>query len=79
MKLELYKVNIDPERIYFYFDNLFDGNKRLGEAINNLFNENWRDIFDDIKMGYEESFGLVFRNLGQMFYKKIPFNNIYLP
>ena len=43
------------ENFHINFDNLFDGDKALSDNVNNVINENWRDVFNDVKSGYEEA------------------------
>lgn len=32
-----------------HFENLFNGDARLGDAMNNLLNENWEALFEDVE------------------------------
>ncbi|KAJ3650923.1 hypothetical protein Zmor_016998 [Zophobas morio] len=54
------KVIMDPKNVHFNFDNLFDGDKQLGDNINNVLNENWKEVFDDVHDGYSELVGQIF-------------------
>lgn len=78
MRLVDYKVSIVPEKMTFRFDNLFNGDKRLGDEINKVLNENWDSIFNDVKAGYDESFGLIFKDLANRVFTRVPFNEIFL-
>jgi hypothetical protein len=42
-------VTLNPELISFNFENLFDGNKELGDNTNQVLNDNWKEVFDDVK------------------------------
>ncbi|KAJ3664928.1 hypothetical protein Zmor_000460 [Zophobas morio] len=44
-KLEAMRINLE---------NLFDGNKELGDKINVVLNENWKGIFQDLKDVYQK-------------------------
>lgn len=73
-----YDVTIQPERMYYQFDNLFDGDQRLGDEINKVLNENWDSIYNDVKPGYEKSFGLIFQGLAEAVFSRVPINNIFI-
>lgn len=78
MKIVDYKVSIVPERMVFKFDNLFNGNQRLGDEINRVVNENWDAVFNDVKANYDESFGLIFKDLANRVFGRVPFDEIFL-
>lgn len=67
-----------PERVVFKFDNLFDGDKRLGSEINTVLNENSADVFADVKSGYEESLGIVFKDVASRVFNRVAMKDIFL-
>uniref|UniRef100_A0A7G3AJ96 Putative hemolymph juvenile hormone binding protein n=1 Tax=Lutzomyia longipalpis TaxID=7200 RepID=A0A7G3AJ96_LUTLO len=78
LKLENYKARFTTTRIFFFFDNLFGGDKALAKSANEFFNDNWRIFFDAMKP-------LLFKLVGQFFgtilnepFSKIPYNNFFL-
>ncbi|GJQ81234.1 hypothetical protein Trydic_g20453 [Trypoxylus dichotomus] len=73
-----YVVTIKPEKMQYQFDNLFDGDERLGSEINKVINENWESIYNDVKGGYEKSFGLIFRGLAESLFSRVPYNEIFI-
>ncbi|KAH0815653.1 hypothetical protein GEV33_007138 [Tenebrio molitor] len=60
-------LTLDPELVSFNFENLFNGDKKLGDNVNQVLNDNWREIFDDVIQDYIEVFNkiliAVFNNL----------------
>ncbi|XP_063926606.1 circadian clock-controlled protein daywake-like [Zophobas morio] len=48
------KMHSDVEHAHFQIDNLFDGNKELGDNLNMVINDNWREVADDLKPEYNE-------------------------
>lgn len=78
MRLVDYKLTTEPKRVYFHFDNLFNGDPVLAPTTLNFFNEHWKDIYDEIKPQYEESFGIVFKEISNRIFTKVPFNEIFL-
>ncbi|XP_044260730.1 protein takeout-like isoform X2 [Tribolium madens] len=57
------RLVMEPELIKFKFDNLFNGDKELGDKINQVFNDNSKEVFGDVKSSYEEAFGQIFTNI----------------
>uniref|UniRef100_A0A2S2PPC5 Protein takeout n=1 Tax=Schizaphis graminum TaxID=13262 RepID=A0A2S2PPC5_SCHGA len=61
------------------FDNLFNGDKALGDNMNVFLNENWRELVVELQPAIEEVFGTAFKEIGQQFLNRIPLNQIVLP
>lgn len=73
-----YKVTTRPKKMEFYFDNLFDGkNKELADNVNAVLNENWKELFEEVRPGYEEAYGIIFRNYAEMIFTKVPLDKIF--
>jgi hypothetical protein len=64
-------VTLNPELISFKFENLFDGNKELGDNTNQVLNDNWKEVFDDVKSGYSEVFSQILIKLYDSFFSKV--------
>ncbi|KAJ8917358.1 hypothetical protein NQ315_002380 [Exocentrus adspersus] len=73
-----YTVTLRPERVIFKFDNLFDGDARLGDEIGKVLNDNWDEVFTDVRDGYEKSFGLIFHGLANRVFTRVPLKDIFL-
>ncbi|KAJ8958535.1 hypothetical protein NQ318_002330 [Aromia moschata] len=73
-----YTVTLRPEKVIFKFDNLFDGDVRLGNEINKVLNDNWDEVFTDVRDGYESSFGLIFHSLADRVFSKVALKDIFL-
>lgn len=42
-------VDVSVKNGKFYFENLFNGNKELGEQTNTFINENWQELYKELK------------------------------
>nr|CAH7712250.1 unnamed protein product [Callosobruchus chinensis] len=73
-----YTITLTPEKMTYKFDNLFDGDKALGDNINQVLNENWSDVFSDVREGYEKGIGAIFHNLANRVFSIVPLEEIYL-
>ena len=73
-----YTVTLRPEIVQFNFANLFNGDNRLGDEINRVLNENWDAVFGDVRAGYEKSFGIIFQDLANRVFTRVPTKDIFL-
>lgn len=73
-----YKIKFTPKHVTFRFDNLFNGDKLLGETMNNFMNNNWEPVFNGLIPGYEEQFGEKFKSVANILFSQIPFDFIFL-
>ncbi|XP_063926596.1 protein takeout-like [Zophobas morio] len=48
------QMESDVEHVHFDYDNLFNGNRELGDNLNFVLNDNWRTVFADAKADYDE-------------------------
>lgn len=78
MKATDFQVTMNPEKVVFKFDNLFNGQKELGDNINQVLNDNSAEVFNDVRAGYEKSFGIIFKDLANRVLPKVPVNDIFL-
>ena len=48
------EMQSDVEHAHFQFDNLFNGNKELGDNVDLVLNDNWRQVVDELHPEYNE-------------------------
>ncbi|CAG9767575.1 unnamed protein product [Ceutorhynchus assimilis] len=73
-----YTIKISTEHANFNFENLFDGNKLLGDNINKVVNQEWKLIFLDVRDGFQEAFGQIFLDYAKRIFEKVPMKEIFL-
>ncbi|CRK92156.1 CLUMA_CG005698, isoform A [Clunio marinus] len=78
IKITSYKIKFLPKWVTFIFDNLFNGDKLLGDTINNFMNSNWEPVFFGIIPDYEKSFGEKFKAVANTLFNQVPANHIFL-
>lgn len=78
IRFKEYHIKLLPKRVYLHFENLFNGDKVLGENMNRFMNENWELIFNELKGGYEDTFSYVFKDVTNKIFTKVPMNKIFL-
>ncbi|XP_026470942.1 protein takeout-like [Ctenocephalides felis] len=77
-QIDNFELDFVPKRLHIYLGNLFNGDKALGDNMNVFLNENWQDIFNELKPAVQDSFAAVFKELANRMFKKVSFNDIYL-
>ncbi|KAJ3650895.1 hypothetical protein Zmor_016970 [Zophobas morio] len=65
------KLDLDPETISYHFENLFNGDKQLGDNINAVLNENSKEVFQDVKSGYENGIAMVLLQIINNLFSKL--------
>ncbi|XP_014285328.1 protein takeout [Halyomorpha halys] len=54
-------VTVLPKKVTYNFENLFKGNKELGDNMNKFLNENWAEIMDAVKPALSKTLEAVYR------------------
>jgi len=75
--VDIYKVEIIPQRVHFQFDNILR-NSELSTEINTILNDNWQSVYADVRPGYEESFGTLFKMLANNLFSRVAYDDIFL-
>ncbi|XP_026480097.1 circadian clock-controlled protein-like [Ctenocephalides felis] len=78
MKLDQFGVKFEPKRVSMHFDNLFNGDKVLGDNLNMFINENWPELFKEIRPALEESLAQIFLEITNRVFNKVPADEVYL-
>lgn len=65
-------VDIKPENMWTELDNIFNTNKEIDEAIHQYINENWRDVFKDMKPSVTKTFSKIAEDVFNAISTKVP-------
>lgn len=71
-----YKV--EATHIKYNFENLYNGEKLLGDNVNLVMNDNWKEVFDAVRPKYEKAFNLIFQKIVVNILEKVPVSEIFL-
>lgn len=77
LKFVEHHVTLDVTHVYFHFDNLFNGNKALGDNINQVLNDNWKEVFEDVKSGYCEVMSEIIQSLLNNFWSAVALEDAF--
>ncbi|KAL3270740.1 hypothetical protein HHI36_021265 [Cryptolaemus montrouzieri] len=72
------KMVVRIQRATYKFDNLFNGDKILGDNINNVLNENWREVYEEVAPGYGDVYSAAFMNIMNKIFSKVPLPELFL-
>ncbi|XP_050443506.1 protein takeout-like [Adelges cooleyi] len=76
---------LSPQKIIWTFttskmslklDNLFNGDKALGDNMNVFLNENWRDLLKDLQPAIEEALVFVIFEYAKQFFGRVPLSEL---
>ncbi|KAF2885078.1 hypothetical protein ILUMI_21081 [Ignelater luminosus] len=79
LRLTNYKITVKPEKIHYKFDDLLGGgpNARISQQIHTVINDNSLAIFEEVRAATEESYGIIFKEIANKIFTKVPLDEIY--
>lgn len=60
------------------FENLFNGDRVLGESTNQFLNQNWADILRELKPVLTEAIAKIYQSIAQPVFAKFPYADLFL-
>lgn len=79
IKIVEHEIDFTPRRAYFYFENLFNGNKVLGDQILQFMNENWETVNSDFGPFVSAAMDVIITNTANAILGKVPYDDVFLP
>ncbi|XP_061390854.1 protein takeout-like [Musca vetustissima] len=76
--LEHVKMELYPGETHFHFDNLFNGDKALGDNMNGFINTNSKEITNELIPSFTKSLSLLVKQMINAFYEKHPYCDHFL-
>uniref|UniRef100_A0A182XX17 Uncharacterized protein n=1 Tax=Anopheles stephensi TaxID=30069 RepID=A0A182XX17_ANOST len=73
------KATFDTTRFYMHLTNLFNGDKALGDNMNQFLNDNWEDILKELKPAIIGAFTKIFRAIITNVFENVPYDELFLP
>lgn len=77
LKPEKTKLSFQMSKLIFDLGNLYNGDKALGDNTNLFLNENWRDVFPEIKGSVFEAFAQIIGSILKNVFAKIPYDDLF--
>lgn len=76
-QLEKLKATFDTSRFHMQFSNLFNGDKALGDNMNQFLNDNWQDILKELKPSIIAAFAQIFQRVIKNVFDKVPYAELF--
>lgn len=77
MKIKKMRMEFGATKMEVQFDNLFNGDKVLGDDMNRVMNENWKEIYAEVKKPVMKSFLDIYGKTMQKVFDTIPYNKLF--
>lgn len=72
-----FEFRVFTKKAEYQFDNLFNGNEKLGSEMNTLLNDNWKVIYDDVIYGYEFGLSAAFKQLSNIVFHRVAYKDLF--
>ncbi|XP_022216011.1 protein takeout [Drosophila obscura] len=72
------KMQVDPSNVSFKLEGLFHGQKDLSDNMHILINENWQDIFNELKPSISDAMGLIVKSVLNKIFGKLPLEELFI-
>ena len=79
LSFDSHNVTFDVGSVYFHFDNLFNGDRGLGDSLNKVLNDNWKQVFDDVKPNYSKVMDDIIQSLLNQFFGRVSLEDAFSP
>lgn len=73
-----FKLNFETSRLNLRLENLFNGNKALGDNMNLFLNQNWEAILSELKPAIRQTLSQIISGIINSAFEKLPYNDIFL-
>lgn len=78
IQTERFQLDFDTTRLHIKLENLFNGDKALGDNMNHFLNENWRDIFNELKPAVTFAVEEILKGIINRIFLKVSYDDIFL-
>lgn len=75
--LENMDFDFTVSKLHIVMENLFNGDKALGDNMNVFLNENWPEILGELRLAFRTAFSSAFSEISQRFFERVPINQIF--
>ncbi|CAG9859275.1 unnamed protein product [Phyllotreta striolata] len=72
------KLDFKLDGLRFKLNNLFDGDQKLGDQMNNFLNENWEEVLNEFGLPISETVRSIGRSIASAYFRKSPYNELIL-
>lgn len=77
MDIKDFRIECKVKRMETHLDNLFNGDKALGENLNSFLNENWQEIYAELKLPFYDAIAKVMKAGAKQVFSTTPYIEIF--
>lgn len=77
IQTERFNLDFDTTRMHINLENLFNGDKALGDNMNQFLNQNWRDILNELKPAITFAVEEILKGIINRIFMKVSYDEIY--
>lgn len=78
IQTEKFALDFNTTRLHIKLENLFNGDKRLGDNMNTFLNQSWRDILNELKPSIQFAIEKLFEGIINRIFLKVAYDDIYI-
>ncbi|KAI8120734.1 Protein takeout [Lucilia cuprina] len=78
LHIEDINPDVDPNGMIYKVENLFNGDKALGDNMNLFLNENWKEIYAEVRVSISNAFGDIFKDVVNNVFSKYPYEKYFI-
>lgn len=71
------KFDVDVGHATIHMDNLFNGNKVLGDTMNQFMSDNWQAVYSELKPVINEAVSTLLRDVAKKVFDKFPLEELF--
>lgn len=77
LKVDNLKMSFSLSKMIFDLTNLYNGDKVLGDSTNLFLNQNWLEVFTEIKKSVFSAFAQITENVLNQIFSKVPYDELF--
>ncbi|KAK3913672.1 Protein takeout [Frankliniella fusca] len=70
-------AKLTPKRMEMKMENLFNGDKQLGETMNRVMNDNWQQVYAEVGPSFAQAYQELFKRPARALFLHVPIDDIY--
>lgn len=78
MRIDDLTGSLTPKNVIFNFDNLFNGDKTLTDNFNTFINQNWLEIFTEIRSSLINGLAPILQKIYNDIFSKLPYEEYFI-